>query len=241
MVRNKVENLINMDYNELVELTRSENKDKLISVVKTMTQASNRRLRELEKSEIGKYSPSYMTVKDSGKTRFKENYDKMGHNQLLHQFSETKKFLSSKSSTLKGWNQIRSNIRTRLATNKATGEVETKALKKMKLFQNEFKSERSAKIWYNREQRFWKLYNRLVNEYGAILTQLDSDRIQEILANVQLSRNEAKSDDDIIQAMNVLVQNLYYDSKYDVDAFLDDIKTVEGMDEIRLEYGMLQD
>ena len=47
--------------------------------------------------------------------------------------------------------------------------------------------------------------------------------------------------DDIIQAMNVLVQNLYYDSKYDVDAFLEDIKTVEGMDEVRLEYGLLQE
>ena len=111
----------------------------------------------------------------------------------------------------------------------------------MKLFKNDYKSERSAKIWHNREMRFWKLYNRLVNEYGAILSQLDSDRIQEILANVQLSRNEAKSDDDIIQAMNVLVQNLYYDSKYDVDAFLEDIKTVEGMDEVRLEYGLLQE
>ena len=59
--------------------------------------------------------------------------------------------------------------------------------------------------------------------------------------NVQLSQNQAKTDDDIIQAMNVLVQNLYYDSKYDVDQFLQDIKTVEGMEEVRLEYGLLQE
>ena len=241
MAKNKIDDLINMDYNALVELTRAENKSQLISVVKTMTRASNRRLRELDTSDIGQYSPAYMNLKESGKKRFSENYSKMSHNDLLHQFGETKKFLSAKSSTLKGWNEIRGNIRKRLATNKATGEINEKSLKRMKLFKSEYKSERSAKIWHNREQRFWKLYNRLVNEYGAILTQLDSNRIQEILSNVQLSRNEAKSDDDIIQAMNVLVQNLYYDSKYDVDAFLEDIKTVEGMDEVRLEYGMLQD
>ena len=241
MARNKIEDLINMDYNALVELAKAENKSQLISVVKSMTQASNRRLRELDKSEVGQYSPAYMNLKESGKKRFSENYAKMGHNDLMHQFAETKKFLSAKSSTLKGWNEIRGNIRKRLATNKATGEVNQESLKKMKLFKNDYKTERSAKIWHNREMRFWKLYNRLVNEYGAILSQLDSDRIQEILANVQLSRNEAKSDDDIIQAMNVLVQNLYYDSKYDVDAFLEDIKTVEGMDEVRLEYGLLQE
>ena len=240
MANNKIDALLDMDYNALVELTKIENRDKLISVVKTMTRASNKRLRELSKSEIGKFSPAYMNVQESGKKRFSENYSKMKHNDLLHQYAETKRFLSAKSSTLKGWNQIRSNIRTRLTTRK-DGEVDQKALKKMNLFKNEFKSERSAKLWHNRESRFWKLYNRLVNEYGAILTQLDSDRIQEILANVQLNRNEAKTDDDIIQAMNVLVQNLYYDSKYDVDKFLEDIKTVEGMDEVRLVYGMLQD
>lgn len=241
MARNKVDDLINMDYNALVELMKEENRSQLISVVKSMTNASNRRLRELDKAEVGQFSPAYMTVKESGKKRFSENYGKMSQNDLVHQFTETKKFLQAKSSTLKGWNEIRGNIRKRLATNKATGELNQESLKKMKLFKNDYKSERSAKIWHNREMRFWKLYNRLVNEYGAILSQLDSDRIQEILANVQLSRNEAKSDDDIIQAMNVLVQNLYYDSKYDVDAFLEDIKTVEGMDEVRLEYGLLQE
>ena len=241
MANNKINNILDMDYNALVELTRKENRSQLISVVKTMTQASNRRLRELSKSEIGQYSPAYMNVIESGKKRFSENYAKMGHNELLHQFSETKKFLSSKSSTLKGWNEVRSNIRQRLVPKDINGQIDKKALSKIKMFKSDYKTKRQAKLWYNREQRFWKLYNRLVNEYGAILTQLDSDRIQEILMTVQLSRNKASTDDDIIQAMNVLVQNLYYDSKYDVDKFLEDIKTVEGMDEVRLEYGFLQE
>lgn len=241
MANNKVNDLLNMDYNVLVELTKGENRSMLESVVKTMTNTANRRLRELSKSEIGQYSPAYMNVIDSGKKRFSQNYSKMSHNDLMHQYAETKKFLSAKSSTLKGWNEIRSNIRNRLATNKATNEVDAEKLKNNKMFRSSYKSERSAKIWHNREQRFWKLYNRLVNEYGAILTQLDSDRIQEILMTVQLQRNKASTDDDIIQAMNVLVQNLYYDSKYDVDKFLEDIKTVEGMEEVRLAYGLLQD
>jgi len=238
---NKINDLLNMDYNVLVELTKGENRSQLESVVKTMTNASNRRLRELSKSEVGQYSPAYMNVIDSGKKRFSQNYSKMSHNDLMHQYAETKKFLSAKSSTLKGWNEIRGAIRNRLATNKATNEVDNEKLKKNKMFRESYKSERSAKIWHNREQRFWKLYNRLVNEYGTILTQLDSDRIQEILMTVQLQRNKASTDDDIIQAMNVLVQNLYYDSKYDVDKFLEDIKTVEGMEEVRLAYGLLQD
>ena len=241
MANNKINDLLNMDYNVLVELTKGENRSQLESVVKTMTNASNRRLRELSKSEVGQYSPAYMNVIDSGKKRFSQNYSKMSHNDLMHQYAETKKFLSAKSSTLKGWNEIRGAIRNRLATNKATNEVDNEKLKKNKMFRESYKSERSAKIWHNREQRFWKLYNRLVNEYGTILTQLDSDRIQEILMTVQLQRNKASTDDDIIQAMNVLVQNLYYDSKYDVDKFLEDIKTVEGMEEVRLAYGLLQD
>lgn len=241
MANNKINDLLNMDYNVLVELMKAENRPQLEAVVKTMTNASNRRLRELSKSEIGVYSPSYMNVIESGKKRFSQNISKMSNNELLHQYSETKKFLSAKSSTLKGWNEIRGNIRNRLVTDKATGEIDNKALKKMNMFKSSYKSERSAKIWYNREQRFWKLYNRLVNEYGAILTQLDSDRIQEILMEVQLQRNKASSDDDIIQAMNVLVNNIYYDAKYDVDKFLEDIKTVEGMEEVRIAYGLLQD
>ena len=47
MANNKINNILDMDYNALVELTRKENRSQLISIVKTMTQASNRRLRVL--------------------------------------------------------------------------------------------------------------------------------------------------------------------------------------------------
>ena len=219
----KIEKLINMDYNAIVNLSKTENVENLKSVVSSLARSANIRITKLTKDEVGKYSPAYKSLVDSGIKRFNEKQIKdMTSTQLVEQYNTLKRFLKAKTSTLKGWKEVR----------KAIGE-RTGA---KKLFATERKSARSAKLWQNREKRFWDLYNKLVNNYGAIISQLDSNRIQEMLSKVQLSRNQAKTDDDISEAMIVYIDNLYKDRSFSDQAFIDALKTEEYMEEVRIAY-----
>lgn len=219
----KIEKLINMDYNAIVELSKTENVENLKSVVSSLARSANIRITKLTRDEVGKYSPAYKSLVDSGVNRFNEKQIKsMTSTQLVEQYNTLKRFLKAKTSTLKGWKDVRKAIAERTGAKK--------------LFATERKSARSAKIWQNREKRFWDLYNKLVNNYGAIISQLDSNRIQEMLSKVQLSRNQAKTDDDISEAMIVYVDNLYRDRNFSDKAFVDALKTEEYMEEVRIAY-----
>lgn len=220
---NNVKKLLEMDYNAIVELSRKENIDSLRSVVKSLANTANRRIRELTSDEVGKFSPAYARLKDSGINKFNTKaYSEMGTNKLMEEFRTLKKFLTAKTSTVSGWKKVRIKIGERTGAKK--------------LFGIERKSARSAAIWQNREKRFWQLYNRLVDNFGAIITQLDSNRIQEMLSKIQLKRNQAKSDDDISMAMTVYIDNLYRDKEFNDDAYADALKTAEYMEEVRLAY-----
>lgn len=219
----KIEKLINMDYNSIVELSKTENVNNLKSVVSSLARSANIRITKLSKDEIGIYSPALKILNDSGVNRFNEKeIQGMTSTQLVEQYNTLKKFLKAKSSTLKGWKDIRKAIAERTGAKK--------------LFATERKSARSAKIWQNREKRFWNLYNKLIDNYGAIISQLDSNRIQEMLSKVQLSRNQAKTDDDISEAMTVYIDNLYRDRNFSDKAFIDALKTEDFMEEVRIAY-----
>lgn len=209
-----IKELINMDYNALVELSRKSNRSQLESVVSTMTRVANRRIGELNKSDIGRYSPA---LKTTGGKKFDTKIGNMGTNDLMHQYAQLKKFLQAKSSTVSGWNKIRSGIASRTGAKK--------------LFQSNYKSKRSATIWHNREKRFWKLYNELVDNYGGIITQLDSDRIQAMLMTVQTMKKTKKSDADISEIMNRYITELYEAANKG-----EDISDAEFEDEIKILY-----
>lgn len=236
MGKSNINDLINIDYNTLVELQRKGNRDALESVVRKMTTVANRRIANLKTEPVGKYSPALMHLKENtGKDKFTtKGLKSADHNQLLKQFSNLREFLSAKTSTLRGWRKVRNAIAQRTGAKK--------------LFGAEYKSERSAKIWRNRELRFWKLYNNLKDNYGGQLTQLDSDRIQALLSKVQTMRNMAKTDDDISMAMSVYIDKLYeaggdalsskQRNQFDA-SFLESLKTENGMEEIRIAYDEL--
>lgn len=198
MPKNTINDLINMDYNSFVQLTKKENIESLKAVVNQMVKVSNRRINNLNKSEIGKFSPALKSLESAGikkfSTRGLSSIKSKDVNKLVKQYTTLKSFLSAKTSTISGWNRVRSQIA------KRTGAT--------KLFQKEYKSQRSATIWHNREKHFWKLYNQLVDNYGGILTQLDSDRIQQMLMTIQNSKGK-KTDEQISEIMNNYVQQLY--------------------------------
>lgn len=198
MPKNTVNDLINMDYNAFVQLTKKENIENLKSVVIQMVKVANRRINNLNKSEIGKFSPALQSLNSAGIKKFStkgiSSIKSKDVNKLVKQYSTLKSFLSAKTSTISGWNRVRAQIA------KRTGAT--------KLFQKKYKSQRSATIWHNREKRFWKLYNQLVDNYGGIITQLDSDRIQSMLMTIQNSKGK-KTDEQISEIMNNYVQQLY--------------------------------
>lgn len=198
MPKNIINDLINMDYNAFVQLTKKENIESLKSVVNQMVKVANRRINNLNKSEIGKFSPALKSLEEAGIKKFStkglSSITSKDVNKLVKQYSTLKNFLSAKTSTISGWYKVRSQVA------KRTGAT--------KLFQNKYKSKRSATIWHNREKRFWKLYNQLVDNYGGILTQLDSDRIQSMLMTIQNSKGK-KTDEQISEIMNNYVQQLY--------------------------------
>lgn len=218
-----LDNLLNMDYNALVQLTRKENLGELRSVVRHLTIQANRRINELNKDIVGEYSPAlkYLDLQTE-KLKTAKQINSLEGNDLMHQYSRLKKFLTAKSSTLKGWKNIRKNIGKRTNTKK--------------LFATEYKSERSAKIWQNREKRFWKLYNELVDQYGGNISNLDSNRIQKMLSKIQTMQNKAKSNEDISMAMMYYIESLYRGDKINDEDFLQSLKTDEGIDEVRLYY-----
>lgn len=199
----KIEDLINMDYNVFVNLTRKENIDELKKIIKQMANVANKRIWNLTKNPIGKYSPAYQSLKESGKTKFSVKgitaATSQDTNKLVHEYQQLKKFLSAKTSTISGWNSVRREVAKRTGSSK--------------LFNVDYKSDRSAKIWINREKKFWKLYNRLVDNYGGIITQLDSDRIQKMLAKVERTRSLSKDDNLVADIMNKYIEKLYESSE----------------------------
>lgn len=223
---NKVKTLINMDYNQIVELSKTENIESLKSVVTSLANTANRRINTLLKDEVGAYSPAYKILKDSGTDKFNvKEVQTMTSTELVEEYNTLKRFLKAKTSTLRGWKAVRNAIGRR------TGAT--------KLFGAERKSARSAKLWMNREKRFWDLYNKLVDNYGGIISQLNSNQIQEVLSKIQLSRNQARTDEDISKAITVYVDKLYRDRNYNEKAFLDALKTEDYMEEVRIAYGKL--
>lgn len=223
---NYVKNLINLDYNTIVQLSKKENIENLKSVVKSMANTANRRINTLLKDPIGEYSPAYKILAESGESKFNiKDIMNMDSTQLVEEYNTLKKFLRSKTSTLRGWKTVR------LAIGRRTGAK--------KLFGAERKSSRSAKIWANREKRFWNLYNKLVDNYGGIISQLNSNQIQEVLSKIQLKRNQAKTDEDISKAITVYVDSIYRDSHFDESKFLDALKDENYMEEVRIAYDKL--
>ena len=218
---NYIKGILKMDYDTLLDLTRKENFSQFKSVLNQMAKTANRRINELNKSDIGKYSPALKSLNNAGIQKFNlkdiEKATSSDTGKLLHEYATLKRFLSAKSSTVRGWNKIRGKVATR------TGAT--------KMFGTSYKSKRSATYWHNREKRFWDIYNKLVDEYGGILTQLDSNKIQAMLNRIQSIKSIKKSDDKIREVMEKYVTDLYEHvnaggkaSDFNDDAFEEEIR-----------------
>lgn len=137
-----------------------EHRNNLANITSRLVSAANKRIVRLGKSKIGQSSPSYQQAKKSlPDLRF--SVRGKNWNQVRNTLKEVKEWLNYKTSTIKGWKEVRANIRENVGMD----------------FDSEYKS-----------KKFWEVYRRLYESNSGLITRkgsssrLSSDRIQKMLA-----------------------------------------------------------
>lgn len=174
-----IDDIMNLDPQELSKLTRSE----LAKITSRLVSASNKRIRRLAKTELGQSSPAYI-----GRKGKPFSVKGKGVNELRNEFKNLKNFLGYKTSTAKGWKEVRLDVEKRLG-----GSLDKTTSKK-----------------------FWETYRRLQEtNAGAILdkkhrkqTRNTSDRIQKKLYNV-MKKDWNISMDDALDIMQKKINKIY--------------------------------
>ena len=198
MAKKIIKDILNMDYNDFMKFTKKENFSQFKTILQTLSQEANKRIKELNSDPIGKFSPAYKHLReDEGIKSFKpyKRISTKKRNELIHEVTVMKEFLRAKSSTLSGWNKIRSKIQ--------------KRLKSSNMFKSTYKNKSQASYWIKKEERFWDLYNKLVDEFGGIITNLDSKKIQKMLTKIMNIKGMKNNDDLIQEAMEDYIDKLY--------------------------------
>lgn len=95
-----VEDILNMDVNTLGE------KD-LRAVATRLVSASNKRIRRLEKTVGGKFSPAYARIERQGRMFSVKGKD---ISALRAEMAQMRSFMKLKTSTVKGWKKVRKYI-----------------------------------------------------------------------------------------------------------------------------------
>lgn len=146
-----IQDLIDLDINDVMRMNRKE----LSKVVSQLSSTANKRLKRLGASDIGQLSPAYKGVAESGRDKF--SVKKKTTNQLRNEYKAVRRFLSRKSSTFKGWNEIRKATFERIGGDFG-GDTDT-------------------------EKEFWKIYRELEkggdlpNQYGSTESQVALRRV----------------------------------------------------------------
>ena len=175
-----IDTLLNMSDDELLSLAKrgldknsmspvqykKAHRSNLAEITSRFVSTANRRIKKLASSKIGQTSPAYQRAKAMSKSGLFSVKGK-GWNDLRNTIKETKQFLESKTSTVKGWREIRTNIEADIG-----GELNTA-----------FKS-----------RKFWEAYRRLSEAHGGLMarkgskSRLSSERVQQLLYNTITSK-----------------------------------------------------
>lgn len=191
-----IDQIMNLDI-DINKLSRGD----LSRVVGRLVSASNKRIRNLAKTEIGQLSPAYQSRMERGglfSTKGKNV------NQLRHMFAETKGFLQLRTSSVSKWNSKREEIVQNLEKN--ISEKYGTKVDLSELLTTDTKS-----------KKFWKTY-REFSEGKAIpdkhtSSRYNSERIQELIA-VQYEKESGfggfgQKRSDVIEILNQKFDELY--------------------------------
>lgn len=165
-----IQDIIDKSITDIQRMTEKE----IRSIANQLTSASNKRLRRLQRSETGTSSPAYVKERFStkGKTR----------NQLIQMIKKEKDFLTSKTSTVRGWNRYRDELEKRLG----------------------------GKIRKNQRKKFWRVYRKFQESHagGLLATDKGSERIQKYIRE-QYIDNHVLDEDDLLDLADKKLDELY--------------------------------
>lgn len=176
----KVEQIMNLDIKDVNKMTTKE----LKANVQILASAANKRLARLAAKPIGQLSLAYISaMKRSYETSKGGKFGTEGktRNQLLNEFKSTKRFLSMKTSTLKGWAAYRK--RTYAGMNMKLNE-DPEAEKRFwsiyrkiaEIYPNLPKKDTEG---YNSSTVQADLRNVMENDYKAILDEINNNNLQD--------------------------------------------------------------
>lgn len=160
----KIDDILNIDINDLNRMTKKQ----LSTVVSRLSKLANQRIHRLEQTETGILSPAYHHIEKRG-----ENFGVKDKtlNQLRNEYTDVKKFLNMKTSTVSGWNKVRKETYNRIGVNFEGID----------------------------EKRFWNLYRKLEElDYGSV-QNVGSTTTQRMLRQ-EMEQNSG-DDDDILSVM----------------------------------------
>lgn len=187
-----IKQIMNLDI-DINKLSRGD----LSRVVGRLVSASNKRIRNLAKTELGRMSPAYQSRMERGgqfSTKGKTT------NQLRQLFGEAKGFLQLKTSSVSGWKDTRQEIADKIGIPNDFLDSETKA------------------------KKFWKTYREIIDGKNIpdknTKSRYNSERVQELIAEQYgLKGGFRQKRDDIVERVNERVDELYEEEQEDEAQF----------------------
>ena len=173
-------------YNELKDMTKTD----LINDIKILQKQANTRLTQISKADEESFAKSNIDEKYLKDNKFKVDFNKMNKNQLIGYFNELNRFLTSKTSTVKGVQEVRKNINDRLNIN--------------------FNKEQQDRLWdiYNKVKERNNAYskdgmNNLIKSLGFE----DSNQVQKWIAEKFV--NSSKTPEEVVNEIDDYIKSLY--------------------------------
>lgn len=194
--------------NEALKFTQNDiNKmpaDKLYDYVELMTKEANRRRNILINNPKMENNPIRDEVMERGKYTMPNKDENFLRQKLVSAYSKAYNLLTTKSSTLTGWGEIRKETRKRFIErfkpqpDSDTGELSEEATKKYNKLKN---------LSYNKINEFWRLYNIVsenpeVNKYVA---GLDTNTLLQDVFEVSEEFDFKKMDEKVEETLNRLL------------------------------------
>lgn len=191
----KITDIMSMDWEQLNRLSTKEMKQ----LTSRLVSASNKRIRALEKTKLGKSSFAYQSVANRGR-KFSVRGKTVG--QVKQEFSLASNFLRMKTSTVKGWQKYRKSVEERTAG--ATGGESV---------------EWSERTW----GKYWKVYRRFEEQHGGTFKKGDSDRIQQMLRSIMESSDKRMGADSFQRMIEDEYEDMYENDidEEDVDDYFE--------------------
>ena len=194
--------------NEALKFTQNDiNKmpaDKLYDYVELMTKEANRRRNILINNPKMENNPIRDEVMGRGKYTMPNKDESFLRQKLVSAYSKAYNLLTTKSSTLTGWGEIRKETRKRFIErfkpqpDSDTGKLSEEATKKYNKLKN---------LSYNKINEFWRLYNIVsenpdVNKYVA---GLDTNTLLQDIFEISEEFDFKKMDERIEETLNRLL------------------------------------